>query len=315
VSTSLSCAAAPPLPVTGGGVASPIQAPVQGGGTVPPAAAPAASTVPASPVAAGATPAPTVSTVAGATMVQPAVVVPVAAPVVAAPIVAATTPAPGAQPAAPPLAQAAPAAVASVQPGPAAVPQAQAGAAATGGGPVACTCSHGGMQAYAAGAGTGKRGKKGKLRGANGAPAGAAGGGTLDGKNLKVKGQKMSSAQRKNIEAVLKQGQKMGASRKVLETAVATVIQESNAENIKGGDRDSVGLFQQRPSMGWGSAEQVGNPKYAAKKFFEKAIPADKKDPGIAKTALAQSVQKSAFPDAYAQWDKEAETIVSDYLG
>lgn len=97
--------------------------------------------------------------------------------------------------------------------------------------------------------------------------------------------------------------------------ALATAMQESSLRNLDHGDRDSLGLFQQRPSAGWGTREQISNPEYAARKFFEKAIPNDKKNPDLAKTRLAQSVQISAYPDAYAKWDKEAEKIVADFLG
>ncbi len=128
----------------------------------------------------------------------------------------------------------------------------------------------------------------------------------------------MSPEQRRLAEVVLRVGQDMGANQKVLETAVATMIQESTLKNdssVDSKDLDSLGLFQQRPSAGWGTRQQISNPEYAAKKFFEKAIPNDKKKPDQPKTLLAQSVQISAFPNAYAQWDKEAEKIVADYLG
>lgn len=148
------------------------------------------------------------------------------------------------------------------------------------------------------------------------APAPAAGaGGKLDAGGLTVKGEEMDAEQRRNVEAVLQVGVEMGANRKVLEAAVSTMIQESTARNLDHGDRDSLGLFQQRPSQGWGTPEQVRDPRHAAKKFFERAIANDRKDPGLSKTRLAQSVQISAFPDAYAKWDAEAEKIVGDFLG
>src|SRR6185437_7364283 len=50
--------------------------------------------------------------------------------------------------------------------------------------------------------------------------------------------------------------------------ALATAYQESRLENLSGGDRDSVGLFQQRPSQGWGTPEQIADPHYAADKFY-----------------------------------------------
>ncbi|MCW2928575.1 MAG: hypothetical protein JWM86_2543 [Thermoleophilia bacterium] len=146
------------------------------------------------------------------------------------------------------------------------------------------------------------------------APAAGGGNGKIEGDH-KVKGKAMDAEQREMAERVLKVGKEMGANKKVLETAVSTMIQEATLHNLKHGDRDSQGLFQQRPSQGWGTVEQVTNPEHAARKFFERAIPNDKKDPGRSKTSLAQSVQISGFPNAYAQWDKEAESIVADVLG
>jgi hypothetical protein len=193
-----------------------------------------------------------------------------------------------------------------------------------------CGCSHGGMTA------TPQSGTEQRPAGADGgteahghshgpitAPPPAAGaaatrGGKIDGDGLTVKGAKMNAEQRRLAEIVLRTGQEMGANRKVLETAVSTMIQESvikNDSSVDSKDHDSLGLFQQRPSAGWGSREQISDPAYAARKFFEKAIANDRKNPDQPKTRLAQSVQISAFPDAYAKWDKEAEAIVADFLG
>ncbi|HEV2634015.1 MAG TPA: hypothetical protein VGX23_02640, partial [Actinocrinis sp.] len=92
--------------------------------------------------------------------------------------------------------------------------------------------------------------------------------------------------------------------------AVAVAMQESSLKNIKYGDRDSLGLFQQRPSMGWGSASQVTDPAYAANKFLSAL---QKNVPGYKHTALwraAQTVQASGFPTAYAKWQKKAAQMV-----
>ncbi len=149
-------------------------------------------------------------------------------------------------------------------------------------------------------------------------PLPGTGGGSIDPAKHKVKSSPMTPEQAKLTETVLRVGQEMGANKKVLETAVATMIQESTIKNdasVDSKDHDSLGLFQQRPSAGWGTRAQISDPEYAAKKFFEKAIPNDKKDPGKEKTLLAQSVQISAYPRAYAQWDTQAEAIVADFLG
>jgi hypothetical protein len=96
--------------------------------------------------------------------------------------------------------------------------------------------------------------------------------------------------------------------------AVATAMQESTLENISYGDSDSLGLFQQRPSMGWGSAAQVTNPAYAADAFLNSLAAYQHQDPAWATQPLwqaAQSVQNSGFPNAYAKWEAQAAQLVS----
>lgn len=98
--------------------------------------------------------------------------------------------------------------------------------------------------------------------------------------------------------------------------ALATAMQESTLTNVSGGDRDSVGLFQQRPSMGWGTKAQIGDPTYAATAFYYGAPT----NPGLVDvagwatmpvTVAAQAVQRSAFPDAYAKWEPLATELVA----
>jgi hypothetical protein len=96
--------------------------------------------------------------------------------------------------------------------------------------------------------------------------------------------------------------------------AVATAMQESGLENISYGDRDSLGLFQQRPSMGWGTASQLTTPAYAAGAFLGALATYQHADPGWAGQPLwktAQSVQRSGFPYAYAKWEQQAAQLVS----
>lgn len=99
--------------------------------------------------------------------------------------------------------------------------------------------------------------------------------------------------------------------------AVATAIQESGLRNLDYGDDagpDSRGLFQQRPSQGWGSQEQVMDPVYAANAFYD----ALEKVPNYADlpvTVAAQTVQRSAFPDAYADHEDEAKAFASALTG
>lgn len=92
--------------------------------------------------------------------------------------------------------------------------------------------------------------------------------------------------------------------------ALATAMQESRLRNLPGGDRDSVGLFQQRPSQGWGSPQQLGDPVYAAGKFYDKltAITGWQQMP---LTEAAQAVQVSAYPEAYAKWEDDATALAT----
>jgi hypothetical protein len=95
--------------------------------------------------------------------------------------------------------------------------------------------------------------------------------------------------------------------------AVATAIQESNLRNQPNlGDRndhDSLGLFQQRPSQGWGTPEQIMNPAYAAGRFYDKLINVAGWQ-SMPLTEAAQAVQVSAYPDAYAKWESDATVLV-----
>lgn len=96
--------------------------------------------------------------------------------------------------------------------------------------------------------------------------------------------------------------------------ANATAIVESKLRNIKYGDRDSLGLFQQRPSQGWGTAEQVLDPIYATNKFYDALIKV-KGYQGMEITKVAQEVQRSGFPEAYADHEEEGRILASTLSG
>lgn len=96
--------------------------------------------------------------------------------------------------------------------------------------------------------------------------------------------------------------------------AIATAYQESKIRNIDYGDRDSLGLFQQRPSQGWGSAEQIMDPTYAINAFYDALIDVDDYWT-MDITKAAQQVQRSAFPDAYAQHEAKARALASALRG
>ncbi|MGW7686959.1 hypothetical protein ACWGID_39835 [Kribbella sp. NPDC054772] len=96
--------------------------------------------------------------------------------------------------------------------------------------------------------------------------------------------------------------------------ALATAYQESDLRNLAHGDRDSLGLFQQRPSQGWGTATQVRDPYYAAGKFYD-ALVKIKNYQKLAITVAADKVQRSAFPTAYADHEADARVLASALTG
>lgn len=96
--------------------------------------------------------------------------------------------------------------------------------------------------------------------------------------------------------------------------AIATAMQESGLRNLAYGDRDSLGLFQQRPSQGWGTPAQIMNPTYSATQFYQHLLTV----PGwqtLSLTVAAQAVQRSGFPNAYAQHENAARTLVAAVHG
>jgi hypothetical protein len=123
----------------------------------------------------------------------------------------------------------------------------------------------------------------------------------------------MTPARYDNATTIVRQviAKKMGLRSAVI--AVATAMQESTLLNINYGDRDSLGLFQQRPSCGWGTAEQILHPAYAADAFLGALRTYQDRDPGWSEQPLwqtAQGVQASGFPTAYAKWETQAAGLV-----
>ncbi|MER8036079.1 C40 family peptidase [Streptomyces hydrogenans] len=90
--------------------------------------------------------------------------------------------------------------------------------------------------------------------------------------------------------------------------ALATALQESGLRNLAWGDRDSLGLFQQRPSMGWGTANEILDPVHASTKFYE-GLRQVSGWQSLSVTQAAQAVQKSGFPEAYAKWEPLATAL------
>ncbi len=113
-----------------------------------------------------------------------------------------------------------------------------------------------------------------------------------------------------NASTIARVGRSMGASQRDIIIGLMTAMQESGLKNINFGDRDSLGLFQQRPSQGWGTPAQVTNPEYASRKFFEGLLRIGNRN-DMSLTGAAQAVQRSAFPNAYAKWENEARAILA----
>jgi hypothetical protein len=100
--------------------------------------------------------------------------------------------------------------------------------------------------------------------------------------------------------------------RRAVTIALAAALQESQLQNLDYGDRDSVGVFQQRPSQGWGTTAELEDPVYATTKFFAALV----RVPGYTKMTVgqaAQDVQHSADGYAYGQW-VEVATLLAGYF-
>lgn len=119
-----------------------------------------------------------------------------------------------------------------------------------------------------------------------------------------------------NARIVIQVGRQLGVPDRGIVIALATAMQESGLRNLGSGDRDSVGVFQQRPSTGWGTRAQLTDVAYAARLFY-----GGPQNPNAGRTRglldiagwrsmslaqAAQSVQLSAYPDAYARWERSA---------
>lgn len=134
----------------------------------------------------------------------------------------------------------------------------------------------------------------------------------------------LTEAQTANARIIVRVGQELGMPRRALIIAVATALQESQLYNLannrlpestryphqgSGFDHDSVGLFQQRTSTGWGSVRNLMRPEYAATRFY-RALELVHGWQRMRLTQAAQAVQHSAFPDAYAKHERQATAIV-----
>ncbi|MET7806931.1 hypothetical protein [Micromonospora chersina] len=126
----------------------------------------------------------------------------------------------------------------------------------------------------------------------------------------------LNDEQTANAKAIIAATKKAGLPERAAVISIATSLQESKLENLghlgDRNDHDSLGLFQQRPSSGWGTPEQITDPEYSTLAFLKGLKQVDGWQ-DMPLTEAAQTVQVSAYPDAYAQWEQQAADIVAHH--
>ena len=128
---------------------------------------------------------------------------------------------------------------------------------------------------------------------------------TLPGSGVTVTAEQVGNA------AIIAQvGRDRGLPDRAIVIALATAQQESRLRNLDYGDRDSLGLFQQRPSQGWGTEAQVQDPVYAAGKFYDWLVTVPGWETGRL-TDVAQAVQRSGYPELYQQHEAMAVELTA----
>jgi hypothetical protein len=113
-----------------------------------------------------------------------------------------------------------------------------------------------------------------------------------------------------NATTIADVGRARGLPDRAIVIALATAQQESRLRNLDYGDRDSLGLFQQRPSQGWGTEAQVQDPVYAAGTFYDHLVQVPAWETGRL-TDVAQSVQRSGHPELFQQWEAMATALTA----
>ncbi|NIJ14785.1 hypothetical protein FHU38_005193 [Saccharomonospora amisosensis] len=135
---------------------------------------------------------------------------------------------------------------------------------------------------------------------------------TPDGTPTTVPG--LTTQQRANATTIVAVGKQMHVPQYGRVIAIATAMQESGLRNLHHGDRDSLGLFQQRPSMGWGTPQQILTPSYAATQFYNHLLAIPNWQHSDLATS-AQAVQRSGFPNRYAAHEHRARQVVGALTG
>lgn len=127
-------------------------------------------------------------------------------------------------------------------------------------------------------------------------------------KDIHVEGLSLPEEQIPSAQTIVATGISLRVPKKGQIIALATAMQESRLRNLNSGDSDSLGLFQQRPSQGWGTADQIRDPVYASEQFYKHLLGVDGWQQ-LTVTQAAQKVQRSAYPDAYAKWEELATAL------
>ena len=124
----------------------------------------------------------------------------------------------------------------------------------------------------------------------------------------------LSPEQASNAATITAIAVRRGLPARAATIGIATAIQESKLTNIDYGDRDSLGLFQQRPSQGWGTQEQIMDPVYATNAFYDVLVEIEGYE-ALEITDAAQRVQRSGFPTAYSDHEPEGRAFASALTG
>ncbi|WP_167363027.1 heavy metal transporter [Streptomyces canus] len=117
-----------------------------------------------------------------------------------------------------------------------------------------------------------------------------------------------------NAATITAVGTGRGLPERAVAIALATALQESGLRNIQHGDRDSLGLFQQRPSQGWGTPREILDPTYAAGEFYKHLVKV-RGYQDLPLTVAAQRVQRSGYPEAYAKHEPDATLLAAALTG
>lgn len=125
---------------------------------------------------------------------------------------------------------------------------------------------------------------------------------------------RLDPAQAENATTIAAVAKRSGLADRAVTVAFAAALQESKLRNLAYGDLDSLGLFQQRPSQGWGMPSELLVPSYAAGAFFAALVKVRGWE-AMPVGDAAQAVQRSAGPDAYGPWEHQAQVLTDALTG